>query len=280
MATKTPNLELVELQLADLQAAPSFNESMYKLDGIVHLAVISRMQNAPSGSEAQGDRFIVPDIGSTGLFAGKGRKIAYLGPEGWLFFTPRHGWFALVEDEELYYSFGSDGEWHDTGIKSGGGADTGISLVDLTDVEIHGPTDGQILTYDTIVGKWTAADDVFQKGAQWVDVGGAEVATPTNDVIAILPKACRLIRVIICGLGGPGSCVIGIASDTSAHYPPDNFADDITGGSPPEISSGDEGIDTVLAGYTKTSFAAGDSLRFTLVTSTTFTLVQIILEFV
>lgn len=201
MATKTPNLELVELQLADLNAAPAFNESLYKLDSIVQLSVISRVATAPSPSDAQGARYIVPDTGATGLFANKGKKVAYLGPQGWLFFTPRHGWLALVEAEELYYSFGSDAAWHSTGITSGdsGGIPVFTELANglvpapldiegkilfddavwrslilnrLADVLISGAADRQILLFDHASGLWTnsglALDDLSD-----VDVSAA-----------------------------------------------------------------------------------------------------------
>lgn len=128
---------------------------------------------------------------------------------------------------------------------------------------------------------WVAYADVgrFQKGASWSAGGDEEVALPTNDVIAILPRDCTLKQVTLLGLEDMGSCVVGISSVISADYPPDPTADDITGGSPPEIDTGTEVIDTTLTSWTKKIFVKGDSLRFSLVSSDTFTFVQIILEF-
>jgi hypothetical protein len=311
MATKTPKLELVELQIADLPAADKFNETIYKLDTVVQLGVISRVATAPT-SDVQGSAFIVPDVGLTGVFVGQARKVAYRSPTGWLFRPPRVGWLAYVANEDKYYRFNSAGEWVDSliatpatvvfdedsdGLVPAPGTTTGKflrddatwrtitipdELTDLSDIDFSGLADKDAIEYDLASGKWKniVAKTVFQKGAQWVDVSGAEVTVPTNDVIAILPRAGTLKKAILSGLGGTlEDCAVGISSVVGGDYPPDIVADDITGGTPIAIVTGTQVIDTTFAGWTKTVFAQGDVIRFNLVSSSGFTLVEIILEF-
>lgn len=101
MVTKTPNLELTEVQQSDTEAADSFNDSFYGLDMLVQLSVKSRTVTAAPAAPAQGDRYIVPTSGvaSTDPWFPYPRRIAYWGPQGWIFKTPRPGWEAVIEDE-------------------------------------------------------------------------------------------------------------------------------------------------------------------------------------
>jgi hypothetical protein len=83
--------------------------NLLKLDHAgVHLSVKDRDLTAPPGGPADGDTYIV-GAGATGAWATHDGKIAvYNGPTAaWVFYTPRTGWVAFIEDEtklSAYYS--------------------------------------------------------------------------------------------------------------------------------------------------------------------------------
>lgn len=121
-----------------------------------------------------------------------------------------------------------------------------------------------------------SASSVFQKGATWVNTGGA-VTVPTNDLVVTLPRACTLTSVTILTVGGPGSCSVDIWKSTFAAFPP-TIAGTIAGGTIPAITSGLTYFNNTLSGWT-TSFSSGDVLLLHLTSSSTFTAVGITLQF-
>lgn len=144
MVTKTPNLELTEVQQADVgNSAGSFNDSFWALDAIVQLSVLSRSVTVAPTSNAEGDRYIVPVAGvaSSDPWFGHSRQIAYWSAGGWLFKTPRPGWQAFVEDE----SSGSPADavtvtYLGTRWDIGAGAPPSSILLDVGDILIMGPS--------------------------------------------------------------------------------------------------------------------------------------------
>lgn len=144
MVTKTPNLELTEVQQADVgNSAGSFNESFWALDAIVQLSVLSRSVTAAPASNAEGDRYIVPVTGvaSSDPWFGHSRQIAYWSAGGWLYKTPRPGWQAFVEDE----SSGSPADavvvtYLGTHWDIGAGAAPSAILENKGDILIMGPS--------------------------------------------------------------------------------------------------------------------------------------------
>ena len=55
----SPNLILPYIQASQAQKHITHNEAIKLLDGLVQLAVISRVLTAPPGSPVDGDRYIV-----------------------------------------------------------------------------------------------------------------------------------------------------------------------------------------------------------------------------
>lgn len=164
MVTKTPNLELTEVQQSDVgESAASFNDSFWSLDALVMLAVKSRSTAAAPVGAQEGDRYIVPTSGvaSTDPWFGRGRQVAFWSAGGWLYKTPRPGWRAYVQDESsgsplvlvnVTY-LGTD--WAADESTGGGG---GTSLAALSDVLIGSLTDGQILTWNAGAARWENQD--------------------------------------------------------------------------------------------------------------------------
>lgn len=77
-----------------------------------HLSAKSRAVTAPPASPAAGDCYIVP-AGATGAWAGlTGRVVVWVPgtPSGaWVSATPRLGWVAYVEDEEVLTAYKAAG---------------------------------------------------------------------------------------------------------------------------------------------------------------------------
>ena len=113
----------------------------------------------------------------------------------------------------------------------------------------------------------------FYKGAAWISNSSSQMSNDTNTVDVLFPFACTLKEVSIQTAGGPGSCAVDVWSSTVANYPP-TAAGDITGGTPPAISSGSSYDNGALSGWT-TAIAAGTIIRFTLASVSTFTFLAI-----
>lgn len=72
----------------------------------MHLSVIDRDLTAPPGTPAAGDTYIV-GAAATGDWATHDGKVAVWSGSAWVFYTPRTGWVAFIEDEiklAAYYS--------------------------------------------------------------------------------------------------------------------------------------------------------------------------------
>jgi len=65
-----------------------------------HLSVKDRDLATPPGSPADGDTYIVGPS-PTGAWDGQAGKVAVWSGTEWVFGTPRVGWVAYIEDEEV-----------------------------------------------------------------------------------------------------------------------------------------------------------------------------------
>jgi hypothetical protein len=65
-----------------------------------HLSVKDRNLATPPGSPAAGDTYIVGPS-PTGAWEGKANQVAVWSGTAWVFGTPRVGWVAYIEDEEV-----------------------------------------------------------------------------------------------------------------------------------------------------------------------------------
>lgn len=83
------------------------DENLLKIARVgVHLSVKDRDLTAPPGSPAAGDTYIV-GASATGAWATHDKKVAVWSGSAWVFYTPRTGWVAFIEDETklaAYYS--------------------------------------------------------------------------------------------------------------------------------------------------------------------------------
>ena len=73
-----------------------------------HLSVKDRDLSAPPASQAAGDTYIVA-AAPTGAWAGQAGKVAVWSGTAWVFGTPRIGWVAYIEDEEVLSAYKAAG---------------------------------------------------------------------------------------------------------------------------------------------------------------------------
>lgn len=69
-----------------------------------HLSVKGRGLTTPPGSPASGDTYIVA-ASATGAWATKDGQVAVWDGTAWVFGTPRAGWVAYIEDEEVLSTY-------------------------------------------------------------------------------------------------------------------------------------------------------------------------------
>jgi hypothetical protein len=122
----------------------------------------------------------------------------------------------------------------------------------------------------------SGADVPFSKSATWISASA--LTNTVNQVPIYIPKACTLTKVIIITEGGTGSCSIDIWKDVTANFPP-TVEDSICGGDLPAIASGTYSIKTSFSSWSTTSLAEGDILMFSLVSTSVFTFISLILTF-
>lgn len=96
----TSNLVLPLLASGQAQKHVTVNESLFKLDGIVQLSVISQGLNTPPVSPTEGNRYIAgnspTDTWSTGA-----RNVWLFADNIWNKLVPRTGWMAWVEADGI-----------------------------------------------------------------------------------------------------------------------------------------------------------------------------------
>lgn len=102
----TDNLNLPLIAANQDQKHVTHNEAITALDAIVQLSVKDKDLATPPGSPSEGDRYIVA-ASATGDWAGEEGNVAAYQSGAWAFYTPQDGWFAWVDDESLFYVYGS-----------------------------------------------------------------------------------------------------------------------------------------------------------------------------
>ena len=94
------NLALPFIEGGELLPDVTLNETLRLIDTLAQLAIVDRDLNAPPGSPAEGQRWIVKaSPAPTGAWAGHGNHVAAWQDGGWVFCVPQVGWFAYVIDE-------------------------------------------------------------------------------------------------------------------------------------------------------------------------------------
>jgi len=148
-------------------------------------------------------------------------------------------------------------------------------LADLTDFSVSGPSNGQVLAYNSGTGKWqnaAASVSAFVRGASFVS--SSALALPINDVSVLIPVACTITAATTTA-NAAGSCVVDIWKDSYANYPPTG-ADTICASARPTLTAANRARDTTLTGWT-TAIAAGDILHFNLVSVSGLKWVNVVL---
>lgn len=70
----------------------------------VHLSILDRDLTTPPGGSAAGDTYIVA-ASPTGAWVGQAAKVAIWSGSTWVFGTPRVGWVAYIEDEQVLSAY-------------------------------------------------------------------------------------------------------------------------------------------------------------------------------
>jgi hypothetical protein len=139
----TVHLELPFLEAAQAQKHVTVNESLRRLDALVHLAVKGRTHASPPLSPADGDRYIVAG-GATGAWAGADGKVAAWSDGAWTLFTPGIGWRAWDAGAGEFVMHNGAGWSREPGGGSGAtsphGATTGLGMVEGDHTIVAGVT--------------------------------------------------------------------------------------------------------------------------------------------
>jgi len=114
MASNTPNLVLGYIEEGQVRGEITHNEALNVLDALVHIHCLE-IQATPPLTPVNGDRYIVAASGATGAWTGKENKIACY-YSGWVFVTPKKGFFVHVKNGVLNGFFFYDGTaWGNAG---------------------------------------------------------------------------------------------------------------------------------------------------------------------
>lgn len=109
----TPLFELLEWQQNQAEPHVIVNTAMRVIECLAQLVIKDRDLYAPPGSNTEGDCYIPADP-ATGDWEGHENDVAMFINGAWVFRTPKHGWEAYVEDEDVeirYYADSSPPAW-------------------------------------------------------------------------------------------------------------------------------------------------------------------------
>lgn len=145
------------------------------------------------------------------------------------------------------------------------------NLFQLHDTSIGVPTNNQVLTYDSTLGKWKNATNsgigTVTSITFVIDGGGSVITTGIKGDLEIT-FGCVINQVTLLS-DQSGSIVVDIWKDTYANYAP-TVADTITASAIPTITTNIKSQDATLTGWT-TTINAGDILRFNVNSVTSIT---------
>ncbi len=105
----TNNLSLPLIEAAQAQKHVTHNEALALLDAVVQLSVKSRDLTIPPASPNEGDRYIVAS-NATLAWSGYDGAVAAWSNAGWVFLSPKAGWIALDETDNMLLVY-SSGSW-------------------------------------------------------------------------------------------------------------------------------------------------------------------------
>lgn len=107
----TENIGLFLLSENQQGAEVTFNESIYKMDALLHLSVVDIENDSTAATNTHGKVYLVGTAG-TNDFSGMNNYIAYYVTNQWKFIPPREGMRAWVQDESKYKYY-SGSTWSD-----------------------------------------------------------------------------------------------------------------------------------------------------------------------
>jgi hypothetical protein len=101
----TPRLGAPELATSQTNKEETVNEQIRYLESAAgHFIFKDRDLSTPPVSPADGDCYLVKATG-TGTWAGQDGKVAYFLNTAWVFITPREGFTAWVNDEDVFIGY-------------------------------------------------------------------------------------------------------------------------------------------------------------------------------
>ena len=92
----TPNLSLPYVFPGQALKHVTINESLRRLDALIHISVISNDLSVPPTSPKNGDRYLIPPDNS-GAWSGQTGDIAAFEHGAWIYITPDPGWIVLSQ---------------------------------------------------------------------------------------------------------------------------------------------------------------------------------------
>lgn len=101
--TNTTHLGITLVEQSQAQKEVTVNQALTRIDAVLNSGAKSRVLNAPPGSPASGDLYIVGSS-PTGAWSGQAGNLAYF-DQIWRFIPPNEGMSLWVNDEDVTYSY-------------------------------------------------------------------------------------------------------------------------------------------------------------------------------
>ncbi|MGB0749045.1 MAG: DUF2793 domain-containing protein [Magnetospiraceae bacterium] len=172
-----------------------FNENMKKIEVLLQTSVIDKDLTAPPGGESEGDLYVV-GASATGDWAGQDGNVAYYYNAAWEFYTPREGWWAFVEDENIRYEYVGSA-WQEMVVSGGFFNDHDNVTLPVIDRDLTAPpggeADGDIYWINgTGTGGWAGNSNKF---AGWDGVNSVwQYHTPVEGDVMWVEDEDLLLR--------------------------------------------------------------------------------------
>lgn len=162
--SNTPNMDIPQQEAGSLTTDALFNEFAGIVDVWLNCVVLAVGQAAPTGSEVEGDRYVVGT--GTGLFAGMDGKLAIRLGGTWQAYAPPPAGVPLIKN----LGDGADWECDDAGVwsakPSGGDVAGPASAVDLRIAVFDGTSGKDIKDGGKTIAELTTAAQTFPINAQ------------------------------------------------------------------------------------------------------------------
>jgi Protein of unknown function (DUF2793) len=97
-------LQLPYLDAGQAQKHVTVNDALARLDVLVQLKAVSRVETVPPVSPIEGSCYLLP-AAPTGAWAGQAGKLALRLSGAWVFLTPQEGFHLWVDDEDAFLLF-------------------------------------------------------------------------------------------------------------------------------------------------------------------------------